>query len=74
MECLENINLRYVNQDCANPIQIGYLKSVKYDAKCLSFGYPWEGRDNGAGVARFEYCNENLEKMLFSVMTVPSEL
>ena len=62
MECLENINLRYVNQNCANPIQIGYLKSVKDDAKCMSFGYPWEGGDDGAGEARFEYCNENLEQ------------
>ena len=61
MECLENINLRYVSQDCANPLEIGRLKLAGYDGKCLSWGYEWSA-DDGEGEPRFEYCNDSLEQ------------
>ena len=61
MECMENINLRWVGQECANPLQIGRLKAYGHDGKCLSFGWGG-GHDDARGPARFEYCSDTLEQ------------
>ena len=60
MECMENINLRYVGQDCANPIQIGHFKAIDHDAKCLRTG--WGSEDTGIGYVGFGYCEDRLSE------------
>ena len=61
MECLENINLRWVNQECANPVSIGRMKNIGHDGKCVSYG--WEGgHDDGDGHIGLQICGETLEE------------
>ena len=61
MECQENINLRWVGQECANPVSIGRMKNAGHDGKCLSYG--WEGgRDDAQDEVQLTMCGETLEQ------------